>query len=111
MLRQPADPNVRGFKPEPAYRPTLVARDLVPLYLRGIQINAALYLAGVILAGLLTRNPFAWQPAIAAAGAAYLSYTFLAVGYHASARWTFWGQVLAAFSVILAAAAGLALIV
>lgn len=110
MLRQSANLNVRGAEQAQPYRPTLLSRDLIPMYLRGIQINGALYLAAVIFAGVITRNAFAWQPAIVAAGAAYLSYTCLAVGYHASTRWTFWGQVFAVVSVLLALAAGVAIL-
>jgi hypothetical protein len=111
MVAMPPKPDIRGYQSPLISRPTLMSRDLLPLYLRGLQINAALYLAGVILAGLAIQTPLAWQPAIISAGLAYLSYTCLAVGYHASTRWTYWGQVLAVASVLLALAAGVALIV
>jgi hypothetical protein len=102
--------DIRGERAAP-YRPTLFTRDLLPFYLRGVQTNAALYLAFVVIAGLATFNRFAWEPAVISAGLAYLAYTCQALGYNRSERWTFWGNVLAVMSVLLAIAAGVALIV
>ncbi len=105
MLDRPTRPDPHQvFAGDP-----LTGRDLLPFYLRGAQINAALYLAGCIAAGLLTYNQRATLWAIAAAGSAYLNYVCYALGWPQPGRWTTTGHCFAVVSLILAAAAGIAL--
>lgn len=48
--------------------------------LLGCYINSALYLVGCFVAGMLLHSP-AWKWALAASGAAFLSYIIQAWGY------------------------------
>lgn len=71
----------------------------------GGQVNAALYLVMVFVAGLLTGNGAAWRLAIATAGVVYLSYL-------AHMAWpdTRTDHGLLGGTIVLGAAAGLALL-
>jgi hypothetical protein len=70
----------------------------------GAYINGALYLAGVIAAGLITGNAFAWKAAIAAAGVSFVTYVLVVWGARPAAF------VLSGLSNGLGLLAGLALL-
>lgn len=72
----------------------------------GALINAALYLAGVFVAGFLLNQPLAWHGAIYSAGLAALCYGLPIM----SARLRYLAFALSLASIIIGAAAGLLLI-
>lgn len=73
----------------------------------GAQINSALYLLCAFVAGTVTGHPVAWKLALAAMGVTYLSYIAQLESHipRAAASW------IVVASVVLGAAAGLALLV
>lgn len=94
----------------------------IPVIVRGIQINSALYLAGAFVAGLVVDNPLAWKLALAAIGVTYLSYLAQMPRMQPRPEYRFdptpeaiyppriVGIVLVVASIALGAAAGIALV-
>lgn len=84
--------------------------DLQKLLVVAILLNAALYLTGVFVAGLVTNNALAWKLAIVSAGFATLCYVAqyhqFSASYYQKAMGT-----LTAGSIVVAVIAGIALLV
>jgi hypothetical protein len=90
----------------------------------GALLNSALYLVAVFAAGMATRNPAAWMLAIAAMGVTYLSHLAAiprlahrvvvrseTAVINVTPRWQVAAQTLLTLaSILLAAAAGVALL-
>ena len=71
----------------------------------GVLLNSALYLVCCFVAGLVVRNGWAWRLAIAAMGMTYLCYLVQLAGAPHGRT-----VILAGYSILLGAAAGIALL-
>lgn len=71
----------------------------------GVLLNSALYLTGVVVAGLVTHSAFSWRFGIIAAGLTYLSYV-CHFGSNPDDRWGLACEGLAAPLVWASIAAG-----
>lgn len=89
---------------------TFVQTDrMATLAFIGALLNSALYLTAVFAAGLILGKPQAWQGALVAIGAAYLSHALAFVTvYRPWVQPVQWGAVIV--SVVVGVAAGIALI-
>jgi hypothetical protein len=81
----------------------------MPLLIVGAMVNSALYLAGLLIAGFVAGNDWAWKGAIAAAGITYLSYlgNIAFINGHIP-EWA--ARLVTAASIFAGAAAGIALL-
>lgn len=70
---------------------------------------SALYLSGAFFAGLVSGNIVAWQCALAAMGICYISY-MAQCGFPATYRWQVASGAIAAASIVLGVASGVALL-
>jgi hypothetical protein len=77
----------------------------------GLMLNSALYLSGCFAAGLLLGNRFAWTLALAALGAAYLSYLAHLVTEHLPLQHNLYAVTLTWLSIALGVLAGVVLLV
>lgn len=78
--------------------------DNLPLIFHGALVHGALYLLMAFIGGIVENNPLAWKLAIAAAGVSYLSYSVQSVDERA-------GNIFVLISILLGAAAGIALLI
>lgn len=78
--------------------------EVLTLILQGALVHGALYLILVFAGGVLENNPLAWKLAIGAAGLSYLSYAIQASAFSDA------GRFFVFLSIIVGAAAGIALI-
>lgn len=82
---------------------------MVTLAFIGALLNGALYLTAVFAAGLILGKPQAWQGALVAMGATYLSYALaFCTVYQPWVLRAQWAAVI--LSVVVGVAAGIALI-
>lgn len=84
--------------------------DLQKLLAAGILLNSALYLTGVVAAGLVTGNDAAWKMALAAMGLCYVSYT---CQFQYGTHWLYQtvGKAAVACSIVAGVAAGIFLLI
>lgn len=89
---------------------TFVQTDrMATLAFIGALVNSALYLTAVFAAGLILGRPQAWQGALVAMGATYLSYALaFCTVYQPWVLRAQWAAVI--LSVVVGVAAGIALI-
>lgn len=79
----------------------------MPQMVVGAIVNSAIYLVAVFYAGLTYGHPYAWKFAIAAMGVTYLSYLVQIPGREAAPTIA---AILVVASILLGAAAGIALL-
>lgn len=77
--------------------------EVLTLIFQGALVHGTLYLLLVFCGGVIEQNPLAWKLAIVAAGLSYLSYAGQASPFDA-------GRFFVFLSIVVGAAAGIALI-
>lgn len=75
----------------------------------GAQVNSALYLVGVFVAGLAGGNAWAWKLSLAALGVTYFGYLLHCIA-EPGGRWQTAAVAVVWLSIALGAVAGLSLV-